>query len=40
VDFDPVDGGRFMRFSFALSTPEIEEALARLEPWFKAQPQR
>ena len=40
VDFDPIDGGRFMRFSFALSTPEIEEALARLEPWFKAQPQR
>lgn len=37
VDFDPVDGGRFMRFSFALSTPEIEEALARLEPWFAAQ---
>lgn len=40
VDFDPVDGGRFMRFSFALSTPEIEEALARLEPWFAAQPAR
>lgn len=40
VDFDPIDGGRFMRFSFALSTPEIEEALARLEPWFKAQPVR
>jgi aspartate/methionine/tyrosine aminotransferase len=40
VDFDPVEGGRFMRFSFALSTPEIEEALARLEPWFAAQPAR
>jgi len=40
VDFDPVDGHRFMRFSFALSTPEIEEALTRLEPWFKAQPRR
>lgn len=37
VDFDPVDGGRFMRFSFALSTAEIEEALSRLEPWFAAQ---
>lgn len=37
VDFDPVDGWRFMRFSFALSTPEIEEALTRLEPWFAAQ---
>ena len=40
VDFDPVEGGRFMRFSFALSTPEIEEALARLEPWFAAQTAR
>lgn len=38
VDFDPAEGHRFMRFSFALSTPEIEEALGRLEPWFKAQP--
>lgn len=37
VDFDPVDGHRFIRFSFALSTPEIEEALARLEAWFAAQ---
>jgi len=36
VDFDPVDGNRFMRFSFALSTPEIEEALDRLVPWFGA----
>ncbi len=37
VDFDPVEGHRFMRFSFALSTPEIEEALGRLEPWFRDQ---
>jgi aspartate/methionine/tyrosine aminotransferase len=36
VDFDPVDGRRFMRFSFAVSTPEVEEALRRLEPWFAA----
>jgi aspartate/methionine/tyrosine aminotransferase len=35
VDFDPVDGARFMRFSFAVSTPEVREALARLEPWFQ-----
>lgn len=40
VDFDPVDGHRFMRFSFALSTEEIKEALSLLEPWFKAQPRR
>ena len=36
VDFDPVDGHRFMRFSFAVSTPEVEEALGRLRPWFAA----
>jgi aspartate/methionine/tyrosine aminotransferase len=36
VDFDPVDGPHSMRFSFAVSTPEIEEALARLRPWFAA----
>jgi aspartate/methionine/tyrosine aminotransferase len=34
VDFDPVDGGRFMRFSFAVSTPLVEDALGRLIPWF------
>jgi aspartate/methionine/tyrosine aminotransferase len=37
IDFDPVDGHRFMRFSFALSTDEIKEALTRLEPWFRSQ---
>lgn len=37
VDFDPVDGNRFMRFSFALSTPQIEEAIERLVPWFARQ---
>ena len=40
VDFDPVDGHRFMRFSFAVSTPEVEEALSRMRPWFKARPLR
>ena len=35
VDFDPVDGARFMRFSFAVSTAEVEEALRRLIPWFE-----
>ena len=34
VDFDPVDGHRFIRLSFAVSTPEIEEAIRRLVPWF------
>jgi aspartate/methionine/tyrosine aminotransferase len=37
VDFDPIHGHRFMRFSFAVSTPEIQEALRRMEPWFAAQ---
>jgi aspartate/methionine/tyrosine aminotransferase len=34
IDFDPVSGNHFMRFSFAVSTPEVEEALRRLRPWF------
>jgi aspartate/methionine/tyrosine aminotransferase len=36
VDFDPLDGGRFMRFSFAVSTDRIEDAIARMRPWFAA----
>jgi aspartate/methionine/tyrosine aminotransferase len=36
VDFDPVEGHHFIRFSFAVSTPEIEDALTRLRPWFAA----
>ena len=38
IDFDPIDGHRFIRFSFAVSTALVQEALARLEPWFAAQP--
>ena len=34
VDFDPVDGHHFMRFSFAVSTPLVEDAIARMKPWF------
>jgi aspartate/methionine/tyrosine aminotransferase len=37
IDFDPVEGRRFMRFSFAVSTDRVEEALRRIEPWFAAQ---
>ncbi|WP_341197361.1 pyridoxal phosphate-dependent aminotransferase [Hyphomonas chukchiensis] len=40
VDFDPVNGHKFMRFSFAVSTPEVEDALARIAPWFAAQAAR
>ena len=36
VDFDPVEGRHFVRLSFAVSTPEVEEALRRLTPWFAA----
>jgi aspartate/methionine/tyrosine aminotransferase len=34
VDFDPADGSRFMRLSFAVSTEEVEEACRRMAPWF------
>jgi aspartate/methionine/tyrosine aminotransferase len=34
VDFDPVEGHHFIRFSFAVSTPETEEAISRLHRWF------
>jgi aspartate/methionine/tyrosine aminotransferase len=34
VDFDPVEGRHFVRISFAVSTPEVEEAIRRLVPWF------
>jgi len=37
LDFDPVDGHRFIRFSFAVSTAQVEEALARLGPWLAQQ---
>ena len=33
-DFDPVNGHRFMRISFAVSTDQVAEAIARMEPWF------
>ncbi|HEY8374177.1 MAG TPA: pyridoxal phosphate-dependent aminotransferase [Pseudonocardiaceae bacterium] len=33
VDFDPVDGHRFVRMSFAGSTEDVAEALRRLEAW-------
>ncbi|WP_313433971.1 aminotransferase class I/II-fold pyridoxal phosphate-dependent enzyme [Novosphingobium sp.] len=36
IDFDPVDGHSFIRFSFAVSTALVEEAIARMVPWFAA----
>lgn len=37
IDFDPVDGHRHIRFSFAVSTGRVKDAIARMIPWFKAQ---
>jgi aspartate/methionine/tyrosine aminotransferase len=34
VDFDPVEGQRFIRLSFAVSTVQVEEAIRRLQRWF------
>jgi aspartate/methionine/tyrosine aminotransferase len=36
VDFDPVEGRHFIRFSFAVSTEETREAIRRITPWFQA----
>ncbi|WP_164157626.1 pyridoxal phosphate-dependent aminotransferase [Sandarakinorhabdus rubra] len=36
IDFDPVDGRHFLRFSFAVDTPLIEAALDRITPWFQS----
>ncbi|MDB5737884.1 MAG: aminotransferase class I/II-fold pyridoxal phosphate-dependent enzyme, partial [Sphingomonas bacterium] len=37
VDFDPVEGHHFIRFSFAVSTDRIEDAIERMRPWFAEQ---
>jgi len=39
IDFDPVEGRRFIRFSFAVSTAEVEEAIRRMVPWFASRAQ-
>jgi aspartate/methionine/tyrosine aminotransferase len=36
IDFDPVEGARHIRISFAVSTAEVEDAITRLAPWFQA----
>lgn len=40
MDFDPVDGKRFMRFSFAVSTAEVDEAIGLMGPWFASRQRR
>ena len=37
VDFDPVDGRECVRISFAVSTEELEVAIARWRDWFPKQ---
>ncbi|HEY0681836.1 MAG TPA: aminotransferase class I/II-fold pyridoxal phosphate-dependent enzyme [Steroidobacter sp.] len=34
IDFDPVEGHRYMRLSFAVSTAEVKDAIARMQSWF------
>ena len=36
IDFDPVEGRHFMRISFAVATPLVEEAIRLIGPWFAA----
>ena len=40
IDFDPEDGRHFIRMSFAVSTPELEEAITRMTPWFAQEARR
>ncbi len=40
IDFDPRDGGRFIRFAFAISGDAIEQVIERLTPWIARQPLR
>lgn len=37
VDFDPVDGHHFIRFSFAISPDRLDYALEQIRPWFARQ---
>lgn len=37
VDFDPVRGHKFVRFSFAVATPLVQEAIERLRAWLPNQ---
>lgn len=34
IDFDPVEGRFFIRFSFAVASAQVEDAIGRLETWF------
>ena len=36
IDFDPVEGRHFMRFSFAVGTTQVEDAIERLRPYLSS----
>ena len=38
IDFDPVNGNRFVRFSFAVSESETRDAIERFSTWLRGQP--
>jgi aspartate/methionine/tyrosine aminotransferase len=40
IDFDPINGHHFVRFSFAVSTPLVEDAIRRIEPWLASRKSR
>ena len=40
IDFDPQEGGRFIRFAFAISGDDVERVIERLAPWIARQPRR
>ena len=40
LDFDPVDGGRFIRLCFAGDGPTIDRAVDKVGDWLAAQPRR
>jgi aspartate/methionine/tyrosine aminotransferase len=37
IDFDPVNGHKFMRFSFPQSQAQVSDALERLSRWIKTE---
>ena len=36
IDFDPVEGSHFMRFSFAVGTAQVEDAIEQLRPYLSS----
>ena len=36
IDFDPINGNRFVRFCYAGSTADMHEAVGRITRWLAA----